>query len=55
MMYLVQTYDTKFDFHFEDKDEQTEMMNWVWFTQGGLGPMQGTFHRLLLSVHQALG
>ncbi|SCV73388.1 BQ2448_7314 [Microbotryum intermedium] len=41
LLYLARTYDTKYEFHFEDPDLQTEMMNWIFFVQGGVGPMQG--------------
>ncbi|KDE02231.1 hypothetical protein MVLG_07202 [Microbotryum lychnidis-dioicae p1A1 Lamole] len=41
LLYLARTYDTKYEFHFEDPDLQTEMMNWIFFVQGGIGPMQG--------------
>ncbi|KAK4698253.1 glutathione S-transferase, partial [Phenoliferia sp. Uapishka_3] len=41
LLYLSKTYDTKFAFHFEDEDEETEMINWIMFLQGGVGPMQG--------------
>ncbi|KAK4702464.1 glutathione S-transferase, partial [Phenoliferia sp. Uapishka_3] len=41
LLYLSKTYDTKFAFHFEDEDEETEMINWIFFLQGGVGPMQG--------------
>ncbi|KAK4046945.1 Glutathione S-transferase 2 [Microbotryomycetes sp. JL201] len=41
LLYLAKTYDKGFVFHFKDEDLQTEMLNWIFFIQGGLGPMQG--------------
>jgi glutathione S-transferase len=41
LFYLARVYDTKFAFHFEDADLEQEMTNWIFFIQGGLGPMQG--------------
>lgn len=41
LLYLANTYDKEFKFHFKDADEQAEMMNWIFFIQGGAGPMMG--------------
>ncbi|KAG0659787.1 hypothetical protein C6P46_004990 [Rhodotorula mucilaginosa] len=41
LMYLAKEYDTGFKFHFEDNDLETEMISWIFFIQGGVGPMQG--------------
>ncbi|GAA5999727.1 uncharacterized protein JCM10292_003720 [Rhodotorula paludigena] len=41
LLYLAKTYDTGFNFHFQDEDLQTELLNWIFFIQGGVGPMQG--------------
>ncbi|GAA5987245.1 hypothetical protein JCM10908_001876 [Rhodotorula pacifica] len=41
LLYLAKEYDTKFQFHFEDNDLETEMISWIFFIQGGVGPMQG--------------
>ncbi|GAA6010041.1 hypothetical protein JCM10207_007531 [Rhodosporidiobolus poonsookiae] len=42
LLYLSKTYDTKGLYWFaEDDDLQTEMLNWIFFFQGGVGPMQG--------------
>lgn len=30
-MYLAKEYDTKFQFHFEDNDLETEMISWIFF------------------------
>ena len=31
LLYLSKTYDKKCNFHFEDDDDETEMMNWIMF------------------------
>ncbi|GAA5827383.1 hypothetical protein JCM11251_003788 [Rhodosporidiobolus azoricus] len=42
LLYMAKTYDTKGEFWFkEDEDLQTELLNWIFFIQGGVGPMQG--------------
>ncbi|BGP49359.1 Glutathione S-transferase 2 [Rhodotorula kratochvilovae] len=42
LQYLAKTYDTDGAFWFKDDDDlQTELLNWVYFLQGGVGPMQG--------------
>ncbi|KAM0791847.1 hypothetical protein ACM66B_004104 [Microbotryomycetes sp. NB124-2] len=41
LLYLAKTYDKDFVFHFKEDDLQTELLNWVFFIQGGVGPMQG--------------
>ncbi|BGP56425.1 Glutathione S-transferase 2 [Rhodotorula sphaerocarpa] len=41
LMYLAKAYDTDFHFHFKDDDLETEMISWIFFIQGGVGPMQG--------------
>ncbi|GAA6021917.1 hypothetical protein JCM8202_002866 [Rhodotorula sphaerocarpa] len=41
LRYLERTYDTQKVLGFEDPDLQMEMDNWIFWTQGGLGPMQG--------------
>ncbi|BGO92585.1 Glutathione S-transferase 2 [Rhodotorula toruloides] len=41
LLYLAKTYDTDATFHFKDEDMQTELLNWIFFIQGGVGPMQG--------------
>lgn len=50
LLYLARVYDTKFAFHFEDEDVEAEMINWIFFIQGGLGPMQVRHFPLCLSV-----
>lgn len=42
LRYLERTYDTQKVLGFEDPDLQTEMDNWIFWTQGGLGPMQAS-------------
>lgn len=49
-MYLARVYDTKFAFHFENEDLEQEMINWIFFIQGGLGPMQVRLFSLYLST-----
>lgn len=41
LLYLAQHYDRDFKFCFEDPDETTEMMSWIFFQNAGVGPMQG--------------
>ncbi|GAA5875335.1 hypothetical protein JCM8547_003207 [Rhodosporidiobolus lusitaniae] len=42
LLYLTKTYDTKGEFWFpNDEDLQTELLNWLFFLTGGVGPMQG--------------
>lgn len=31
LLYLAKTYDTKFDFYFQEEDMQTEILNWIFF------------------------
>ncbi|KAJ7201457.1 putative glutathione S-transferase [Mycena rebaudengoi] len=40
-LYLASVYDTNHVFHFSDPAEQQELLNWLFFIQGGVGPMQG--------------
>ncbi|GAA5944216.1 hypothetical protein JCM10213_004101 [Rhodosporidiobolus nylandii] len=42
LLYLAKTYDLQGKFWFkDDEDLQTELLNWIFFIQGGVGPMQG--------------
>ncbi|GAA6010040.1 hypothetical protein JCM10207_007530 [Rhodosporidiobolus poonsookiae] len=42
LLYIAKNYDTKGDFWFpHDDDLQAELLNWIFFIQGGVGPMQG--------------
>ncbi|GAA5926716.1 glutathione S-transferase family protein [Sporobolomyces koalae] len=41
LQYLATNYDKQYKFHFEDPDEETEMLSWINFQMGGGGPMQG--------------
>ncbi|KIY73674.1 glutathione S-transferase [Cylindrobasidium torrendii FP15055 ss-10] len=42
LLYLQQHYDTQNKFAFEPKsNEESEMLQWLFFSHGGLGPMQG--------------
>lgn len=40
-LYLVEHYDKEFKFSFEDADEKSEMLQWLFFQNAGVGPMQG--------------
>ncbi|OAX43905.1 glutathione S-transferase [Rhizopogon vinicolor AM-OR11-026] len=45
MLYLVQKYDKEGKFKFESgTDEESQMLQWIFFAHGGLGPMQGQVH-----------
>ncbi|KAI5479982.1 Glutathione S-transferase [Pseudohyphozyma bogoriensis] len=41
LLYLAKYYDKSYKLHFEDEDDETDMLNWIFFQHGGLGPMQG--------------
>jgi len=41
LLYLARVYDTNHVFHFSDPAEEQELLNWIFFVQGGVGPMQG--------------
>ncbi|KAJ4286662.1 hypothetical protein N0V90_012914 [Kalmusia sp. IMI 367209] len=40
-LYLAEHYDTAHSFSFEDADERSEMVQWLFFQNAGVGPMQG--------------
>lgn len=40
-LYLAEHYDKSFKFSFQDADEQSEMIQWLFFQNAGVGPMQG--------------
>lgn len=43
-LYLAQQYDKEFQFWFnplEDSNDYSEMLQWIFFAHGGVGPMQG--------------
>ncbi len=40
-LYLAEHYDTEYKFTFEDPDEKSEMVQWLFFQNAGVGPMQG--------------
>jgi glutathione S-transferase len=40
-LYLAEHYDKDHIFSFEDADERSEMLQWLFFQNAGLGPMQG--------------
>jgi glutathione S-transferase len=40
-LYLAEHYDKQFKFSFEDADERSEMVQWLFFQNAGVGPMQG--------------
>jgi len=41
LLYLARVYDVNHVLDFEQPAEQQEMLNWLFFLQGGVGPMQG--------------
>ncbi|KAJ7767669.1 glutathione S-transferase C-terminal-like protein [Mycena metata] len=41
LLYLARVYDTNHVFHFSDPAEEQELLNGIFFLQGGFGPMQG--------------
>ncbi|KAF2709485.1 glutathione S-transferase [Pleomassaria siparia CBS 279.74] len=40
-LYLAEHYDKEYKFSFENADERSEMVQWLFFQNAGLGPMQG--------------
>ncbi|KAF2254811.1 glutathione S-transferase [Trematosphaeria pertusa] len=40
-LYLAEHYDKDFAFRFQDADEKSEMLQWLFFQNAGVGPMQG--------------
>jgi glutathione S-transferase len=40
-LYLAEHYDKKHEFSFEDADEKSEMLQWLFFQNAGVGPIQG--------------
>ncbi|KAI8937851.1 hypothetical protein NX059_005540 [Plenodomus lindquistii] len=40
-LYLAEHFDTDFCFSFQDADEKSEMIQWLFFQNAGVGPMQG--------------
>ncbi|KAJ4374033.1 hypothetical protein N0V83_002772 [Neocucurbitaria cava] len=40
-LYLAEHYDTYKNFSFSDADERSEMLQWLFFQNAGVGPMQG--------------
>ncbi|KAF1951692.1 glutathione S-transferase [Byssothecium circinans] len=40
-LYLAEHYDRDFTFHFKDADGKSEMIQWLFFQNAGVGPMQG--------------
>lgn len=41
LLYLGRVYDKDHVFNFASPKEEQEMLNWIFFLQGGVGPMQG--------------
>lgn len=41
LLYLAEHYDKSFNFSFEDVDEKSEMIQWLFFQNAGVGPIQG--------------
>ncbi|KAJ4326007.1 hypothetical protein N0V94_000372 [Neodidymelliopsis sp. IMI 364377] len=40
-LYLAEHYDKDYKFSFEDSDEKSEMLQWLFFQNAGVGPIQG--------------
>lgn len=40
-LYLAEHYDKEFKFSFEETNERSEMLQWLFFQNAGVGPMQG--------------
>ncbi|RPD62774.1 glutathione S-transferase C-terminal-like protein [Lentinus tigrinus ALCF2SS1-6] len=50
LLYLEQHYDTQLKFSFDPQtraNEYSEMLQWMFFTHGGIGPMQGQANHFL--------
>ncbi|GAA5979984.1 hypothetical protein JCM11641_008254 [Rhodosporidiobolus odoratus] len=41
ILYLAKHYDTGYKLHFAEDADETEMLSWIFFQHGGIGPMQG--------------
>lgn len=41
LLYLAEHYDTSHAFSFDDVDEKSDMIQWLFFQNAGVGPMQG--------------
>jgi glutathione S-transferase len=41
LLYLAEHYDKQFTFSFSDADERSEMLQWLFFQNAGVGPIQG--------------
>jgi glutathione S-transferase len=41
LLYLAEHYDKNFKFSFQDSDEKIDMIQWLFFQNAGVGPMQG--------------
>ncbi|WVQ72966.1 hypothetical protein IAR50_002528 [Cryptococcus sp. DSM 104548] len=41
LLWLVERYDKEFKFSFEDPVKRSEVLSWIFFAHGGVGPMQG--------------
>ncbi|XP_006460044.1 hypothetical protein AGABI2DRAFT_117003 [Agaricus bisporus var. bisporus H97] len=51
LLYLSQHYDPDFKFWFDpikDADNYSEMLQWIFFAHGGIGPMQGQAHHFAM-------
>ncbi|TBU26001.1 glutathione S-transferase C-terminal-like protein [Dichomitus squalens] len=50
LLYLEQHYDSQLKFSFDPRtrpDEYSEMLQWIFFSHGGIGPMQGQANHFL--------
>ncbi|BGP50558.1 Glutathione S-transferase 2 [Rhodotorula kratochvilovae] len=41
LLYLARAYDSAYNLHFEEDNDEAEMWSWVFFQHGGTGPMFG--------------
>ncbi|TYJ52293.1 hypothetical protein B9479_007108 [Cryptococcus floricola] len=41
LLWLVERYDGEYKFSFEDPVERSQVLSWIFFAHGGVGPMQG--------------
>ncbi|EJT99564.1 glutathione S-transferase [Dacryopinax primogenitus] len=47
LLYLAENYDTLYRYHFEDPALRSDSLQWIFFSHGGVGPIQGQAHHFV--------
>ncbi|KZT54810.1 glutathione S-transferase [Calocera cornea HHB12733] len=47
LLYLAENYDTQYKYHFSDPALRSESLQWIFFSHGGIGPIQGQAHHFV--------